>query len=201
MQVEYKMNIVSNTCIGAYITRDIIKEQYQNPFQWNIIDYDSLKLLIENWYSIKSFDIQATIQKGHDYPTVILNNVIKIEYLHIKLKSKRSSENRNDIFIDDDKIIDYTISKFKERLRRLNDEPLFIIQNQPHHNITGNKNNLINFYNTVKTHFPIIILTDDKSIVSKNNILVFHVKTGLDAPQNMAKLVGQLLKKYSTKFS
>lgn len=192
------MNIVSNTCIGAYITRDIIKEPYQNPFQWNIIDYSSLKLLIENWNIIKSFDVKATIQKGNDYPTVILNDAIKIDYVHIKLKSKKSLKNRNDVFIDDDKIIDYTLNKFKERLQRLKEEPLFIIQNQPKHNITGDKNKLINFYNTVKTYFPIIILTDDESIVSKNNILVLHVKTGLNVPQEMAKLIGRVLKKYST---
>ena len=198
-QKEYKMNIVANTCIGAYITRDILKEKYQNPFQWNIIDYDSLYLLVEHWNDLKKYQVTCKILDKNDFPSIILDDRIKIDFVHIKKTSciNKTDKNQNNVFIEDNKIIDYTLTKFHERMNRINEEPTFIIQYQPNHPITGNTTKLLNLYNNVKTSYPIIILTNNKNMISKNNILVLHINGKLDIPKEMAHLLGNIMKKYN----
>lgn len=191
------MNIISNTCLGAYITRDFVKEIYQNPFQWNIIDYASMKNLIENYDSLHEMFYTAKIEKDTDFVSLYLANKILIQYVHIKPLSKSTVKNQNDIFIEDNHIIDYTLNKFKMRISRCHEDPFFILHFQPHHPISGNRTELLKFYNTIESKYPIIIITDDKNVVSKDNILVFHLPTNsLDAVKNVANIIGPIIAKH-----
>lgn len=197
------MNIISNTCLGAYITRDFLKEPYQNPFQWNIIDFNSMKNLIENYDKLKSLKYSIKILKNNDYPTMIFENNIIIDFVHIKLKSKKykTINNQNNVFVDDKDIIEYTMTKYKNRLDRQKEPPLFVIHNQPHHPITGNKFDLLNLYNNINSKYPIIIVTNNHNLFSKDNILVTHLPNRfLDMPQKTSVILGPIIAKYSNFF-
>lgn len=46
------MNLIGNSCVSAFIIRDFLKEEYTNPFCWNIIDYKSMYNLIKYYDTI-----------------------------------------------------------------------------------------------------------------------------------------------------
>lgn len=46
------MHIISNNCLGGYIYRDSLKQEYSTPFIWCKIKEDSFIPLTENLYKI-----------------------------------------------------------------------------------------------------------------------------------------------------
>ena len=192
------MNIISNTCIGAYITRDILKQKYCNPFCWNIIDYVSMVNLINQYDQLKVLPVNSFRNANNNYATILISNNITIQYVHIKEKLfqsivNKTQPNEDNIFVEN--CATYAIEKYKERLQRMTEPPVFILQVQSNHPITGNIQQLHHLINTVKTTYHIIIVTKEKlSIQSKNiHILNEFDELTLNKPKLMAiKLSKQL---------
>ena len=191
------MNIISNTCLGAYLTRDVLKEKFSNPFSWNIIDYDSLKLLIENFDKIKNMTIKSFRNDNENFATILLDDKIKIQFVHIKEKQfERFCKDKNNLFVNN--CAEYAKEKFNERLTRMQEDPVFILQVQPNHNITGNLNKLKNFLN-VKSKYPIILIT--KENLEINNEAIFKIKINdssmLNMPEPLSKYIAETIKRIS----
>ena len=123
------MNLVGNTCVASYITRDIIKEPFSNPFCWNIIDFDSMYYLINHWDDINFLNF--TIEKDNKWNFWInIDNHVKVQYIHYHFDITCSSPKvkGNDVYYN--KIWEYCVENYKRRLdRMLNacEEPIFIL--------------------------------------------------------------------------
>jgi hypothetical protein len=191
------MNIISNTCLGAYLTRDVLKEKFSNPFSWNIIDYTSLKFLIENFEKIKDMPIKAYRNNNENFATILLDEKIKIQFVHIKEKCfQKQCKDKNNLFIDD--CVKYAKEKFIERLSRMNNDPVFILQVQPNHKITGNLTELKSLLK-VKSNYPIIIIS--KENLKTDNKAIFQIRVNnsslLNMPEPLSKHIAETIKKIS----
>lgn len=123
------MNLIGNTCVASYITRDFLKQQFSNPFCWNIIDYDSMYYLINHWSEIDFLNFN--IEKDDKWNlSIIIDGNVKVQYIHYHFDRNCSSPKvrGNDVYYN--KIWEFCVDKYKSRVKRMLDtheEPIFIL--------------------------------------------------------------------------
>lgn len=119
------MNLISNTCVGACLYK-CLNMNYGNPFCWNFIDFNSMYYLIENFENINFLDFTLIKDAKWNF-SIIIENKIKIQYVHYKFDKNATKIKivKADVFYN--KIWEYIVEKYKERLKRMNEKPIFII--------------------------------------------------------------------------
>ena len=123
------MNLIGNTCVASYITRDFLKQQFSNPFCWNIIDYDSMYYLINHWSEIDFLNF--TIEKDDKWNlSIIIDGNVKVQYIHYHFDRNCVSPKvrGNDVYYN--KIWEFCVDKYKSRVKRMletDEEPIFIL--------------------------------------------------------------------------
>ena len=123
------MNLISNTCLGAFIQRDWLKQSYENPFCWNVIDFKSMLYLITNYETINYNNFEIQKDKNWNF-SIIVDNAVKIQYVHYKFDAKCETIKTRGVDVYWNKIWQYIVEKYKERTKRMlvsNNKPLFII--------------------------------------------------------------------------
>lgn len=119
------MNLISNTCIGAYLYK-LLNLKFENPFCWSVIDFDSMYYLIKNYEKINFKNYELT--KTPDWWfTIIIDNVIKVHYVHYKFDKNANKPTRCGSNIIYNKIWEYIVEKYEERLTRMHGQPIFVI--------------------------------------------------------------------------
>lgn len=128
------MNIISNSCVGAFLTRDYFKEEFSNPFIWSYIDIDSFYNLIKNYKTINWFNYELVKDKNWHF-SIIIDKQVKVEYPHYRFDKTAKTlkfydddnQNRN---VYSNKIWEYIVEKYETRVKRMlikNEDPLFVI--------------------------------------------------------------------------
>lgn len=127
------MNIISNSCCGAYLMREHLKTEYVNPFCWNVIDLKSYYYLIRDWDKINFLNYELVKDENWNF-SIIIDGKIKVQYIHYlfdpnaeKLSSR--SKNENDVLVWN-KMWEYVVSKYEERVKRMlskKEKPVFLI--------------------------------------------------------------------------
>lgn len=123
------MNLISNTCLGAFIQRDWLKQQYKNPFCWNVIDFKSMQYLITNFEAINYDNFEIQKDKNWNF-SIIIDNAVQIQYVHYKFKPECKIITTHGVDVYWNKIWQYIVEKYEERTKRMlesNNKPLFII--------------------------------------------------------------------------
>lgn len=123
------MNLISNTCTGALVYRDYLKQIYNNPFCWNYIDCESYYKLITNFEQI-NFNNYELIKKDNWNFYIKIDNLVMVYYPHYKFSKEYNEVTplKDDVYYN--KIWEYIIEKYKTRTKRmleLNERPIFII--------------------------------------------------------------------------
>lgn len=120
------MNIISNTCIGSYIMRDCLKQPYENPFCWNIIDAESMYNLIKNYDKInfKNYELKKD-DKWNFW--IEIDNQVKVKFVHYHFSSRDTKIRKNNVDLFYNRIWEYIIDCYEKRLSRMKDKPIFII--------------------------------------------------------------------------
>lgn len=124
------MNIICNNCVGARLY-EVTKQQFPNPFMWMSIDYDDFIKLIENYDSIDfnnpTFELETYKNNDYESVLVILDNDIKLHYIHYIQDNSKDTPvkelNTNILYKD---ILLYASIKWKNRLNRSKEEPIFL---------------------------------------------------------------------------
>ena len=193
------INIISNTCLGAYLMRDCFKEEFSNPFIWNIIDFKSFRRIIENYDRLanKNNIVLSTKKEENNYPTVSIKNLgIDIQYVHykdIKCKNELENSNANNIFLEN--CAEYALKKFQTRIKRIDKNPIFVIQIQPNHEISGNVKEFIKEFSNLKTKYKVIVFCPPPLIVPNKNIISIPVSENIaNTPSIIAKIYCNLIK-------
>ena len=125
------MNLVSNSCVGAFIQVKEFKEKLNNPFTWALIDCDSMYNLISKWNELNFENYELKRYDNWKF-SIIIENLVEIKYIHYKFDKNAKSPIKKDIDIYYNKIWEYIVEKYETRLKRmkeLNEEPIFILGN------------------------------------------------------------------------
>lgn len=125
------MNVIGNSCVGAYIYKNHLKKNYENPFTWALVDFDSMLYLIKNYDKI-DFNKFKLVKDDNWNFSIIVDGHVKINYIHYKLDrtAKTPTTKKVDVFYC--KIWEYIVLKYLERTKRmlcLKEKPLFIFAN------------------------------------------------------------------------
>lgn len=172
------MNIISNTCVGAALQRDCIKQEYANPFCWCTIDFNSMYYLIKNYDKI-NFDDFNLIKNENWRFSIVIENKIQINYPHYKLGKTDKTLRRKgeDIFYY--KMWEYVVQKYEERKNRMiknKEKPIFIIATI-HKCQTYNKNQIKELCTLCSKKGYKLIISNLNMDFSKEFPLVKFIKT------------------------
>jgi hypothetical protein len=120
------MNLIGNTCVASYITRDYIKQPFVNPFVWNIINFDSCYNLVKYW-DVLNFE-KYDLTKDNEWNfSIIIDDKVKVQYVHYKFSKEHNkiTIKNNDVYYN--KIWEYIIEKYNKRIINVKKEnPIFI---------------------------------------------------------------------------
>ena len=159
------MNLISNCCVAGYLYK-IYNKQFLNPFQWCFIEPKDLILLMRKYNIINYNNIDLVKSTEHkDTYVLIVDNIIKLKFIHY-------IEDKNVVFkkishnVKSNKIKEYIIQKYKERLKRMfKEKPIFIYIDNLH---KSTENSAWEFIKE-KTKFKRILITNNHSLIKYRN--------------------------------
>lgn len=125
------MNIIANSCVGGFIYKNELKVPFQNPFIWNIIDYNSMLYLVKNYDKINFENFELMKDKNWNF-SLIIDGKVKIQYVHYKFNANCNKPTTKYIDVFYNKIWEFIVSKYILRLDRMKKDksrPIFIFAN------------------------------------------------------------------------
>lgn len=126
------MNLISQNCLSGHLYKNHYKEEFENPFIWTVIDFNSMLYLIQNWNRINFRNYELVKDNNWNF-SIIIDNKVKIQYVHYKFDAASKTPTIDNVgSILYYKIWEYIIQKYEERLKRMlskNEEPIFCICN------------------------------------------------------------------------
>jgi uncharacterized protein (DUF1919 family) len=136
------MNIVSNSCIGAYLMRDYYKYQYNNPFCWTFILVDDFVTLMNEWDNINfmKYTLEKRGKRLEDGFKTIIDGKVTLLWYHYLFSMKYNKPTTKGINVFSDKIWEYIIEKYEERTKRMlaaNEKPIFIFADSYNYKCEG----------------------------------------------------------------
>lgn len=120
------MNLIGNSCLASYITRDCLKQQFVNPFVWNIIDFESCYNLVKYWDEI-NFENYELIKDEKWNFSIIIDSKVKVQFVHYKFSKNHNklTIKNNDVYYN--RIWEYIDEKYRKRITNIRKEkPIFI---------------------------------------------------------------------------
>lgn len=195
------MNIIGNSCISSFLTRDCLKEPFNNPFCWCVIDFDSIFYIIKNYYNINWLNFELVKDENWNF-SIIIDKNIKVQYVHYVFdKNVKTIEFKNLHDVCSNHIWEYIIEKYNQRINRMlksKEEPIFILGSPW---TTYKAENVITreMYTKIKeinTNFKIYVCSDYNFTNEKNiiNIDISKIKKNdYYSSLNVAKLIQSYL--------
>ena len=122
------MNIIANRCHGAYIYRDILKCEYQNPFVWSRMSKQSYNYLFSHYYDL---DFSNIIVSKHVCDNtwcldVLIDDVITVIYPHVLFDARcnKPTIKDNNVYYNRPWLL--VCDSYEKRLMRMSETPIFI---------------------------------------------------------------------------
>lgn len=170
------MNLIGNSCLSSFITKEHIKEGYSNPFCWSVIDINSFCYLIENFDKINFWNYELVKDENWNF-YIIIDEKIKVKFIHYKFSKQHSTILRKGLDVFYNKIWTYIVEKYETRLKRMlekKEEPIFIIGSSYDKSFGAVDENDIKKLSKLKTNYKIIITSDkDINFQLPNNIVYY----------------------------
>lgn len=128
-------NIICNNCVGARLYQ-VSNKQFPNPFMWCSEDSKEFRNLINSYDNIDLNDVtfEFEMYRDRDYKSVLVKipnagKEIGCHFIHYALDETKSTPERekktNNVWYRE--ILDYAREKWFKRLKRMNEEPVFLI--------------------------------------------------------------------------
>lgn len=120
------MNLIGNSCVASFLTRDYLNEEYKNPFCWSSMDFTSTYLLIKYFNKIDFNNVRFEIV--NNFCVAIIDNLITVKYIHYlqDLSLHKVTFEKSNVKYDN--ILDYAKNKYFSRLEKIKKEnPTFIL--------------------------------------------------------------------------
>lgn len=174
------MLVISNLCYGGYFYK-YMNVQYNNPFIWCRVYYDSIYYLMNNWGTVdfKKFEIRLSNSPHNSYE-VLVDNSVKIKYTHYLFDPKAESPIRDmnfdkrihnywigDIrFKDMEKYIFETYTRRVERMLSEKENPVFLLRDDEYPKDGFSKTTIQQIADNSK--FKTVIITGNKRLSTSN---------------------------------
>ena len=189
------MNIISNTCLGGYIYKNLLNEEYKNPFIWTLFENPNDYIdLIKNWKSV-NFDNFELTKKGKELKNnfqIIIDEKYPVSYVHVFFDK---NENKTKFYewmprivgenIYTSKPWEYIVEKYISRLERMKKENKTIFFYSDSNLDCSKLKELPQIF--MENKFNGIIFTYDKTIKSNKFTKVFYTSKD-DSPTKICKL-------------
>ena len=163
------MNIISNTCIGAYIMRDCIQQPYANPFCWNIIDATSMYNLIKNFDNIDFTNYDLHKDDNWNF-WIEIDNQVNVKYVHYHFSPQDYVIRRYNVDVFYNRIWEYITNCYDKRLARMKDNPIFIIATSYPHDFYSESD--IKKICSIDTPYDIVICNNHISLETSKHIFL-----------------------------
>ena len=170
------MNIITNNCLGGFLYRDILKQQYANPFIWTSIDIKSYNTMFINYYNINfnNYIIKTENNTKDSFYHIIIDNNYDIRFGHILFSNSDNIPRLvNNGFSGDiyyNKPWEYINNNYLKRLKRMVEPPVFIwFDLYETHNY-----DIQNIANNLKRN--IIILTVDEKFINTDFCKIIYIQ-------------------------
>jgi len=122
------MNIITNNCLGGYIYRDVLRTQYENPFVWCFIEpyFD----FIQDYPNIdfKNYELKRIETDSLKRFKIVINEKYELKFWHYWFDKNATVPVVCDSDVKYNKIWEYVVTKYEERLKRMNtsEQPIFM---------------------------------------------------------------------------
>ena len=170
------MNLIGNSCLSSFITKEHIKEGYSNPFCWNVIDVNSFCYLIENFDKINFWNYELVKDKNWNF-SIIIDNRVKVNFVHYKFSKDISKITVKGLDVFYNKIWTYIVEKYENRLKRMLEKkevPIFIIGSSYDKTFGAVDDDDIKKIAKIKTNYKIIVTSDkDIDFQLPNNVIYY----------------------------
>ncbi len=165
------MNLISNCCISGYIYQ-FLNQEFKNPFQWCFMEPTDLLWLMTHYNKLhfSSYELIKSTEHPNSYICVI-DKAVKCKFIHY-IEDASTTFKINNHNVKSNNIKSYIEQKYKERLSRMTEQPVFLYLSKIHkHNTDSNEN-----FVKVKSNFKRILICDDKNMLqyNSNNLLVIY---------------------------
>ncbi len=193
------MNIIANSCVGAFLTRDYLKEEFSNPFVWSYIDNKSFYNLIKNYDNINWFNYELIKDNNWNF-SIIIDKQIKVDYPHYKFdinatKLTYFDEDKQNRNVYSNKIWEYIIEKYEERTKRMlnkNEKPLFLLATCYDFNIKDYNHHYdiewINNIDLLETKYKVILVSKHFKFKNKLCYIYKHSKDNIELANEIYKM-------------
>lgn len=115
------MNIIGNSCASSYVVRDLLKEQFSNPFVWCSVTEADILYVRLNYTTINWNDIYVGLYDNTTFRTknvkIVVDGKIVIKYPHYCLSKGNTKVDGINVFSKD--IIQWATVKYNERVSRM----------------------------------------------------------------------------------
>ena len=115
------MNIIGNSCAASYVTRDLLKEKFCNPFTWCSCTEADIVFIINHFHEIDFSKFNAVLYDNKALNStnvkIVVDNVIEIKYPHYCLSKYPFKIEGINVFSSN--IIDWAVEKYTKRCERM----------------------------------------------------------------------------------
>lgn len=126
------MNLVGNSCVSSYITRDFLHQRYKNPFCWCIMDFESCYNLVKYWDNLNFNNYELIKDEKWNF-SIIIDDKVKIQYVHYLFDKDAKTIIKNPPDVRWNKIWEYIVEKYIKRIENIkNEKPIFLFASANH---------------------------------------------------------------------
>ena len=122
------MNIICNSCAGGHIYKSCFNTRFQNPFIWNLIDFNSMLYMIQHYEKINFKDYELIKDENWNF-SIIIDKSVKIKYVHYHFNKNYKMITKKGMEVYYNKIWEYIVQKYEDRISRMlanKDKPIFV---------------------------------------------------------------------------
>ena len=125
------MNIIGNSCASSYITRDLIHEQFNNPFTWCSVSEADILYVMKHYDKINWENVQISLYNNATFnikcTKAIVDSCIEIKYPHYCLSNSALTVKGINVYANN--IVEWVQEKYISRIGRMKfaGKPFFCI--------------------------------------------------------------------------
>ena len=181
------MQIISNNCLGGYIYRDILNEEYQNPFIWSKITEPNFITLLEhlNKIDFNKYELKKNGTNLKDGFHVLVDNKIHINYSHFIFDPTCNNPKTDGVSVYYNKIWEYIIEKYEKRLKRFNLQDEICIALEDYPQCPYNINKILEI--CINNNWKVILISKQKIKSNYKKLLLLNHYSNINEPHVYAK--------------